>query len=58
MEVELDLLLYFLVLVLVFAISMYIYTIRHKILIGKIEGVDLSKKNGLYTLVSRLFIKK
>ncbi|GER59665.1 hypothetical protein [Patiriisocius marinus] len=57
MKIELTLLFYLSIIVIGFAIAAFIYTVRHKILVARLEGRDISKNNLLYKFVSRLFIK-
>ena len=56
MMIELTLLFYLSIIVIFFAIAAFVYTIRHKILVARLEGKDISKDNFLYKIISRFFI--
>lgn len=55
--IELTLLFYLSIIVIFFAIAAFVYTIRHKILVARLEGKDISKDNFLYKIISRFFIR-
>ena len=57
MMIELTLLFYLSIIVIFFAIAAFVYTIRHKILVARLEGKDISKDNFLYKIISRFFIR-